>query len=423
MILEMGYEINELETVLILFREIRFVNFSKPEPMTLFKNLIILYIYLRNKILHLIKTGKIHSIISSEEDTGSEKVQKKGILHLFLRAIVTSFLVFFTMVYIHQGSLIFNADGSTIFNVISAFEFSATIVFLFLVFVVHRGISNLMNDRKLQNFSSLAKGVFEALLVVMTSVFFLFVVLYLPFTLIFPDVDVPMERVRFNNVIMAIITLFFYYFVERERSKKQLQEQMLRTARLQKENFQAQLKSLKDQVSPHFLFNSLNVLSSLIQQDTKKATEFTEKLADLYRLFLKNSHQQLIPLQKELEVVNSYVYLLKTRFGESIKFQVNIEREKEQLQLPPGSIQMLIENAIKHNGSTKMNPLIITIFTQESSLIIQNNRQPRKDQFHSTKTGLENIKRRYSFFTNTEVKILETKNDFTVQLPLLKVNE
>ncbi len=86
---------------------------------------------------------------------------------------------------------------------------------------------------------------------------------------------------------MAIITLFFYYFVERERSKKQLQKEMLHAARLQKENFQAQLQSLKSQVSPHFLFNSLNVLRSLIPQDTGKASEFTERLSDLYRAFLR----------------------------------------------------------------------------------------------------------------------------------------
>lgn len=389
--------------------------------MILLKDLLILYIYLRNKILYLIKTGKIHNLIASEEKSGSNKLPNKDFRHLFYRALVTGFLVFFNMVYIHQGSLIFNADGSSIINFISAFELSASIMFLFLVFLVHRGISNLMNDPRLEDFNSQAKGVLEALLVIITSVFFLYFVFYLPFTLFFPDIQVPPERIRFNNVVMAIITLFFYYFVERERNKKQLQAQMLRTARLQKENFQAQLKSLKDQVNPHFLFNSLNVLGALIHQDREKAAKFTEKLSDLYRLFLKNSQEQLISLQRELEVVQSYIYLLETRFGKSVVFQFNVDSEKKKLQLPPGSLQMLIENAIKHNGSTRKNPLVIKVTSQKDCVVVQNNRQTRKKESYSTQMGLKNIKRRYSFFSESKVEIIETSTDFSVKLPLLKV--
>ena len=389
--------------------------------MPILKNIIILYIYLRNKILYLIKTGKMHRVLASEELTGNKEVRKRGILKLLFRAFITSFLVFFTMVYIHQGTLIFNADGTTIFSPVSAFEFGATIAFLFMIFLVHRGISNLMNDQKILEFNALARGIFEALLVIFTSLFLLYTFLYLPFTIFFPDVEVPTERIRFNNVVMAIITLFFYYFVERERSKKRLQAQMLRAARLQKENFQAQLKNLKDQVNPHFLFNSLNVLSSLIQQNPGKATEFTEKLSDLYRLFLKNSDQQLIPLEKELEVVNAYIYLLETRFGEAVRFHIDIDSNLKHLQLPPGSLQMLIENAIKHNGSTRKNPLIISITASEATLTICNNRQARLEEMQSTKTGLENIKRRYSFFSVSKVEITESPANFIVKLPLLKM--
>ncbi len=220
---------------------------------------------------------------------------------------------------------------------------------------------------------------------------------------------------------MAIITLFFYYFVERERSKKQLQKEMLHAARLQKENFQAQLQSLKSQVSPHFLFNSLNVLRSLIPQDPGKASDFTERLSDLYRAFLENSVQQLIPLKKELEVVNSYIFLLETRFGSAVKFELDIPSEVEQLQLPPGALQMLIENAIKHNGSTRKKPLRIEIFVEEDYLCVQNNLQPRLDEVRSTNTGLENIRRRYDYFSDKEVIIEKSKEKFIVKLPLLKL--
>lgn len=387
----------------------------------LLKKLLILYIYLNKEILHLIKTGKLNSNLASEEKYSSNPPLKQWLLKLTLRAFILSFLVFLTMVYIHQGSLIFNEDGSTIFNRFTAFEFSTTVLFLFLTFLVQRGISNLINNYRLANYGSIYTGLMEAILVIISTVILLYLVSFLPFRYIFPNVEIPGDRIRFNNVVMAIITLFFYYFVERERSKKQLQKEMLRAARLQKENFQAQLQSLKSQVSPHFLFNSLNVLRSLIPQDPEKASDFTERLSDLYRAFLENSDQQLIPLKKELEVVNSYIFLLETRFGSAVKFELDIPEEVEQLQLPPGALQMLIENAIKHNGSTRKKPLRIEITVEEDYLCVQNNLQPRLDEVSSTNTGLENIRRRYDYFSDKEVKIENSKEKFIVKLPLLKL--
>ncbi|MCY2687970.1 sensor histidine kinase [Salinimicrobium sp. TH3] len=387
----------------------------------LLKKLLILYIYLHKEILHLIKTGKLHSILASEEKYSSDPPLKQWLLKLMLRALILSFLVFFTMVYIHQGSLIFNEDGSAIFNRITIFEFSATVLFLFLVFLVHRGISKFINNYRLANYDSFYRGLMEAILVIISTVILLYLCLFVPFRFIFPNIEIPPDRIRFNNVVMAIITLFFYYFVERERSKKLLQKEMLHAARLQKENFQAQLQSLKSQVSPHFLFNSLNVLRSLILQDPEKASDFTERLSDLYRAFLENSDQQLIPLKKELEVVKSYIFLLETRFGSAVKFELDISAEVEQLQLPPGALQMLIENAIKHNGSTRKKPLRIKITVEEDYLCVENNLQPRLDEVRSTNTGLENIRRRYDYFTDREVEIQNSKEKFIVKLPLLKI--
>ena len=418
----MGYRKDEMETASSKLPEIRSRHDTHCFEDDDFTEKLIYSLHLpeeRNPLSY--KTGNIHSILAADNNRGEEKVVKKGIFVLLFRAFVTSFLVFFTMVYIHQGSLIFNENGSTIFNRVSAFELSATFVFLFLVFVAHRGISNLMNDPRLAGFHSVVKGILEAFLVVVSSTFLLFIVIVVPFSIVFPDIEVQPGRVRFNFVVIAIITLFFYYFVERERSKKQLQAQMLRAAQLQKENFEAQLKSLKDQVSPHFLFNSLNVLSSLIQQDTEKAAVFTQRLSDLYRSLLSNSDHQLIPLQKELEVAEAYIYLLKTRFGEAVQFQLDIAPEKKELLLPPGSLQMLLENSIKHNGSTRKKPLLIRIFSEGDSLIVINNLQPRQEKVDSTGTGLQNIKRRYRYLSDEEVKVTTDQKEFRVRLPLLKM--
>lgn len=380
------------------------------------KKLSFLYIYLNKKIRYLIKTGKLHK----DPSNGSKKYP---LLKLFLRATVTNFLVYYTMVYIHQGSVIWNEDGSLIFSTLTLFELGATIIFLFLVFLMHRSISILINSPKLAGYNPIVKATAEALMVIVSSVVLLYLTLFVPFKLIFPEVEIPPGRVRFTSVVMAIISLFFYYFVERERGKKQLQKQMLRSARLQKENFESQLQSLKNQVNPHFLFNSLNVLNSLISVDQARAKEFTKQLSKIYRSFLDNSNQPLVPLKKEMKLIDAYLYLLKTRFGEAIEFELDVPLEKMDFKIPPGALQMLVENAVKHNGSTRKKPLQIRIYVENDRIVVSNNLQPRIDKAESTRTGLENIKSRYRFFSDEEVEIQRTETDFIVSLPLLKVDE
>jgi LytS/YehU family sensor histidine kinase len=219
---------------------------------------------------------------------------------------------------------------------------------------------------------------------------------------------------------MAILSLFFYYFVERERSKRKLQEKIIRSTRLQKENFQAQLEGLKNQINPHFLFNSFNVLSSLITHNKIQAREFVARLSTVYRSLLVHSEKQLVTLEDEMKLSRAYIYLLSTRFGANLQFDINIEEDHLQLLLPPGSVQMLIENAIKHNGSTRKKPLYIDILSQDKILKVKNNLQPRLEKFESTKTGLQNIRRRYKFLSNREIEIVTTNKEFLVLLPLLE---
>ena len=230
-------------------------------------------------------------------------------------------------------------------------------------------------------------------------------------------------RVRSAFTISIAVSLFFYYLVERERTKKELQQEMLNSTRLQKENFEAQFQSLKSQVNPHFLFNSLNVLGSLIQQDKKRALKFKERLADLYRALLKHGERQLIPLSQELEVARAYIYLLKTRFGNAILFEEEISPDIMELELPPGSLQMLLENAIKHNGSTKRKPLVVTISSEGDKLMVRNNLQPRREKIESTETGLKNITSRYKYLSSQEVEVDKTEKEFIVKLPLLQPHE
>ncbi len=374
------------------------------------RQLKIFYFYLQVKFRQIEKKIK-------NGDPESRKPLRSRFMLLLKRvgkAALVTLLLYGLIIYLNLGKFVV-PEPENLIELILAFGF------LLVLFWFHRRISSFAASRKFRNIKPPFREVFEVLLVIITTFLVFFIFNWIPLRLLFePEAFVPI-RVRNAFGVSIVVSLFFYYFVERERSKKQLQAEMLRSARLQKENFQAQLENLKDQVNPHFLFNSLNVLVSLIPQDADRATEFTRKLSELYRSFLDNSAEQLIPLRKELEIIDAYIYLLKTRFGESVHFEMQIASEVKELQLPPGSLQVLLENAIKHNGSTRKKPLLIEIFSEEDILVVRNNLQPRLEQIESTNTGLRNMESRYSFLSDKKPDFEKTGTHFIVKLPLLKV--
>lgn len=186
------------------------------------------------------------------------------------------------------------------------------------------------------------------------------------------------------------------------------------------ESLQAQLKNLKDQVNPHFLFNNMSVLSSLVYKDQDKAVDFINQLSKVYRYLLDTRNSEMVSLSDELTFVNSYTYLLSIRFDSSLIFKIDIAKEQENKLLPPMALQILIENVIKHNEISTELPLTIGIKTIGDVLEVSNNLQLRSDVEPGSKTGLRNIRERYSFFTKREVEVIETKTSFTVRIPLLK---
>ena len=374
------------------------------------KHLKIFYFYLK------VKSRQIEKQIKNADPEYRKSLRPR--FKLFLKrvgkAALVTLLLYGLIVYLNLGKFVVPQPENFI-------ELGLAFGFLLVLFWFHRRISSFTASKKFRRISPPFREVFEVLIVIFTTLAVFFVTNWIPLMLVFePEAFVPI-RVRNAFGVSIVVSLFFYYFVERERSKKQLQAEMLRSARLQKENFQAQLENLKDQVNPHFLFNSLNVLVSLIPQDADRATEFTRKLSELYRSFLDNSSEQLIPLRKELEIIDAYMYLLKTRFGESVQFEMQIASEVKKLQLPPGSLQVLLENAIKHNGSTRKKPLLIEIFSEEDVLVVRNNLQPRLEQIESTSTGLKNIESRYSFLSDKKPEFMKTETYFIAKLPLLKV--
>ena len=371
----------------------------------------ILYFYLIKKLSRIIPTEENKGIAQREPSRSRRSVvlRKIGV------AALTTLFVYEAIVYMNVGRIGFS------FSVNELKELSLAFVFLLSIFFAHGRISRLMNQPYFRTMSRFPKSLLEMLIVITSTLLIFLVTNYIPLLLLFGAEALLPVRVRTAFVAGTFISLFFYYFVERERHKRQLHAQLLHSAKLQKENYRAQLESLKNQVQPHFLFNSLNVLRTLINRDQEKATEFTQRLSDVYRSFLAYGDDPLIPLKKELEVAEAYIYLLETRFGKAIQIELKIPKESLDYYLPPGALQTLIENAIKHNGSTSKNPLRVNIHTHKGKLIVRNHLSPRRENTVSTKTGLKNLKTRYGFLTDKEVTWEKTQTEFIVRLPLVKI--
>jgi two-component system, LytTR family, sensor kinase len=199
-----------------------------------------------------------------------------------------------------------------------------------------------------------------------------------------------------------------------------LKNSLLETEKYKTENAIAQLQNLKNQLNPHFLFNNLSVLTSLVYKNQDKAADFINELAKVYRYVLDTKNSELVPLQEELEFLNHYIYLQKIRFEDSIVFEINIEESKKSNYLLPMCLQMLVENTIQHNETSQANPLHVLIYTQNNSLVIENPIRPRTNVVESSKTGLKNIEMRYSFFTDEKVIVSNKGGIFKVILPLIQ---
>jgi sensor histidine kinase YesM len=184
----------------------------------------------------------------------------------------------------------------------------------------------------------------------------------------------------------------------------------------------AKFESLKNQLDPHFLFNSLNVLTSLIGENPKQAERFTTKLSKVYRYVLEQRNKELIPLSEELNFARAYMELLQMRFEDAIQFDIPSEISNEELKIVPLSLQLLLENAVKHNVVSSSKPLKLRIFEEDGALIIENNVNHKEAIGKSTKIGLKNITDRYHLLTKRNVEITNDSIVFRVSLPLLTKN-
>lgn len=207
---------------------------------------------------------------------------------------------------------------------------------------------------------------------------------------------------------------------EVEERTQELTEANVRLIELQKENLQSQFEVLKQQVNPHFLFNSLNVLTSLIKVDPDLAESFTENLSKVYRYVLENKDKDLVSLSTELDFIKAYVFLINIRFMDKVFVDININQKHHDLMVLPMALQLIIENAIKHNSFSKQKPLMISLYVEnENVLVTENNLQTRDTYIQSTGVGLSNIRNRYTLITGMEPQFEKTEDKFIVKIPLV----
>jgi two-component system, LytTR family, sensor kinase len=194
--------------------------------------------------------------------------------------------------------------------------------------------------------------------------------------------------------------------------------------KLKQQNTQSQLEALRNQINPHFLFNSLNTLVTIIPEDHKRAVDFVHKLSNVYRSLLDLKEKTIVTLEEELEYLDNYIYLLNTRFEENIIFDIELENACKTCYMVPLSLQMLVENAIKHNIISQKKPLHIKISNENDyTLVISNNLQLKTQKSEGTGTGLSNIENRYQLTFGLPIEVKSSDDSFVVKLPLIPIND
>jgi len=229
------------------------------------------------------------------------------------------------------------------------------------------------------------------------------------------------ENLKLSIFFTLMITFFNTAVYEAWFFFMQWKETLLKSEKLEKETVKSQYETLKSQINPHFLFNNLNTLATLIEENPKIAVEYVQQTADYYRTILNLKDKELIALSEEIEMITTFYSLQKNRYGANLMIQIDINESIMDTLVAPLTLQMLVENAIKHNIISKEKPLNISITSDNEYIVVKNNYQKRDQEITSNGFGLKNICERYSFFTQKNVIVDQNDLTFSVSIPLLRM--
>jgi len=242
------------------------------------------------------------------------------------------------------------------------------------------------------------------------------------FNAIYPDHDLTLTlklvigfTFRVNLFLHSINAII--YFIERYRSAQ------LESEQLKKMHAEAKFEALRNQINPHFLFNSFNVLSTLVYKDPDTSSKFIDQLSDVYRYLLYNQENQVVTVKEELRFIEAYLYLLHIRFGNNLQVDLEIAPSIENKFIAPATLQMLIENAIKHNVVSKKHPLKMKIYNSGDYIVVENTILLKQVPPASSRLGLQNIRERYRFLSQSESISVRSDETFQVKIPLIDVQK
>lgn len=223
-----------------------------------------------------------------------------------------------------------------------------------------------------------------------------------------------------NSLITSVINIIIITVIEASIWFKRSQQALVKAERLEKENSQIRFETLKSQLNPHFMFNSLNVLSSLIKRDSDKAQSFVDEFSSVYRYTLDVIERPAVELREEIDFAKSFLFLQKIRFDNAVDMEINVDASKLNYLVPPLSVQTLLENAFKHNRASVEHPLKIKIYNEENMLVVINNLRPKIKGSDSKGVGLNNLNKRYELLGEECPNFSVTEKEYVAKIPLIK---
>lgn len=343
------------------------------------------------------------------------KLNKHTILAILLLAFFVQ-LVIITYNYV-TGFIVVPNIGNylTRLAIGTAFSFVFAVVLVYLDLKIINGLDKLLPlPHKL-----IARIPAELVLSVLAGTIIGSLVTIIAGTLM-PYEDGLLKNVVNNSLITSVINIIIITVIEAIVWFKRSQQSLLKAEKLERENSQIRFETLKSQLNPHFLFNSLNVLSSLIKKDSDKAQNFIDEFSSVYRYTLDVIEKPVVELREELDFAKSFLFLQKIRFDNAVDMEINVDASKLNYFVPPLAVQTLLENAFKHNKATTDSPLKIKIHNENDLLVVINNLQPKIKGTDSKGVGLNNLNKRYELLGEKLPQYSVTEKEYVAKIPLIK---